>query len=316
MDREEGRASRPQTYQLRGKYPYARVGARFVAEASILAGTPRRRMQLDPYLQLSYDPVSHIAANDPVDRYAAVKALPYRPNQRREAVDLIEHRLDVEADERVLIEAAGAGTTLGSAKARDRLEGFIWSQSRADLRMETVFILTELHGPGSREILLSVANDPTFAEDEIRQAAVWGLGKTGLRAYADLLPLLGDNERDVVLHAVAAFGPDTPRPVVEKLVAQLVQGPPERWSAASEALRSIGSPDALAALIAAARQSGANVWVLATLGRMPANAVRAALTGDPLLERLEPLLVLSPETNWLAEDVVDIDLKFLLKQNL
>jgi hypothetical protein len=65
-----------------------------------------------------------------------------------------------------------------------------------------------------------------------------------------------------------------------------------------------------------ARKKGVVDWTLATLGRLPAEKVRTALNGDPLLERLGPLLLLSSTTNWLAEDTVDIDLKFLLKQNL
>jgi hypothetical protein len=44
--------------------------------------------------------------------------------------------------------------------------------------------------------------------------------------------------------------------------------------------------------------------------------VRRALAGDPLLERLGPLLLLAPSENWIANDMVDIDLKFVLKQNL
>jgi hypothetical protein len=44
--------------------------------------------------------------------------------------------------------------------------------------------------------------------------------------------------------------------------------------------------------------------------------VRAALAGDPILDQLTPLLLLSDRTNWIADDAVDIDLKFLLNQNL
>jgi hypothetical protein len=63
-------------------------------------------------------------------------------------------------------------------------------------------------------------------------------------------------------------------------------------------------------------RNGADSWALATLGRMPCGKVRAMLRGDPLLDRLMPLLLLSSSSNWIADDLVDIDLKFLLKQNL
>jgi hypothetical protein len=101
-------------------------------------------------------PLSDIDAKDPVDRYAAVKSLPFLPEKKKQAVAAIERRLDVEKEERVLLETAGAGTTLDSGKAWERLEGFVWDQERADLRREAVFILTELRSPGARDVLLKI----------------------------------------------------------------------------------------------------------------------------------------------------------------
>ena len=187
---------------------------------------------------------------------------------------------------------------------------------RAELRMEAVLILTELRAPAARDILNSVVTDPAFDGDEIRQAAVWGLGKVGLQQYGELVPFIGDEDRDVALHAIAGFGPDTPAPVIDTLIGELLSGDPTRSPAASEALRIIGSDLVLARLIAASRgRNASDAWILATLGRLPADRVRGALRGDPLLDRA-PLLVLSDSANWIADDAVDIDLKFLLKQNL
>jgi hypothetical protein len=274
-------------------------------------------MSLKAMLKNQYDPLGQTAAKDAVDRYAAVKSLPFLPEKKKQAVAAIEQRLEAEKEDRILLEAAGAGTALESAKAWKQLEGFVWNQERADLRMEAVFILTELCSPGARDVLVKIATDQKFAEDEIRQAAVWGLGKAGLKRYADLLPFLNDAERDVVLHAIAAFGNDTTELVVIQLIAELTSGNERRAPAASEALRIIGSDVVLKNLITAAREKKGPVdWVLATLGRLPAERVRVALKGDPLLDRLGPLLLLSDTANWIAEDTVDIDLKFLLKQNL
>src|SRR5262249_39166496 len=155
----------------------AKIGERFIGEASIIAGTPPQRVNLEAYRYKKYDPLAEVTANNPVDRYAAVKSLPYWTERKKEAIVAIEKRLDAETDDRVLLEAAGAGAMLGSAKARERIETFIWNHERADLRMEAVLILTELRSEIAPDILKRVATDERFSNDEIRQAAVWGLGK-------------------------------------------------------------------------------------------------------------------------------------------
>ena len=150
LDAEDGGPPRSQTYNLRGKIAYVRVGDRFVGGASVLAGTPPRRASLSTYRHNTYNPLAHLNAVSAVDRYAAVKSLPFRPDLKSMAVSSIESRLDEETEERVLLEAAGAGSALGSAKAVDLLAAMLWSQERADLRMEAVLILTELRAPGAR----------------------------------------------------------------------------------------------------------------------------------------------------------------------
>lgn len=218
MDADSERPGRPQTFQLRDRVPYVTTGDRFIAEASIIAGVPARRMGLKAYSQNKYRPLDDLDATDAVDRYAAVKSLPFTSVLKSKAAAAIERRLDVETEDRVLLEAAGAGTACESGEAWSRLERFVWNQDRADLRMEAVFILTELRSAGARDVLIKIANDPTFANDEIRQAAVWGLGKAGVQRYADLVSFLNDPERDVALHAIAAFGRDTPEAVIEQLI--------------------------------------------------------------------------------------------------
>jgi hypothetical protein len=303
--------------RLRGKVAYVRAGDRFVGGASILAGTPPRRAELSAFRHNTYDPLAHLNAHSAVDRYAAVKSLPFRPDLKSAAMTAIEGRLDEETEERVLLEAAGAGTSLGSAKAIERLEVMLWNQERADLRMEAVLILTELRASGAAAILNRVATDPRFQNDEIRQAAVWGLGKAGLRRYEDLLAFISDPDRDVALHAIVGFGEDVGRPVIDRLIACLIAPDHAGAPAAAEALKCIGSDLVLERLIAAKRgRNHPDPWILATLGRLPPDRVRTALAGDPLLDLLEPLLLLSDRTNWIANDTVDIDLKFLIKQNL
>lgn len=315
MDADGQRPARAQSYNLNGKAAYVTAGEHFHAEASILAGVPSRTARLNDYLTNTYDPLAETGAENPLDRYAAVKSLPYRHDDRKRVFEAIRQRLDTEEDDRVLLEAAGAGTALQIPEAWEKLEKFIWDHDRDDLRMEAVLILTELRSEGAKDVLLNIATDRRFTGNEIRQAAVWGLGKAGLSSYADLIPFLGDDDDDVALHAIGGFGVETPSQVIDALISELLATDPRRAASASEALRVIGSNLALSRLVDAAR-ANANRWVLATLGRMPCEKVCAALHNDPLLERLMPLLLLSSPSNWIANDTVDINLKFLLKQNL
>ena len=91
------------------------------------------------------------------------------------------------------------------------------------MRMEAVFIDTELGRRGQVDFAIaeldSIAGDrDRFREDEARQAAVWGLGHAGVRAYDKLLPYLPDSEENVALHAIAAFGADTSGKVIAELI--------------------------------------------------------------------------------------------------
>ena len=81
-------------------------------------------------------------------------------------------------------------------------------------------------------------------------------------------------------------------------------------------MRCIGSDLVLERLIAAKRGQGMIriPWLLATLGRLPPIAFRAALAGDPILDQLVPLLLLSDPRTGSRTTPVNIDLKFLIKQ--
>ena len=157
-----------------------------------------------------------------------------------------------------------------------------------------MFILTELgHSPYfTREQLNLIAADPRFDGNELQQAAVWALGKAGLKCYEDLLPFIDNADENLAFHAIVAFSTDTPRPVINRLVQDLKTNDPRRAPAASEALRIIASNDVLQALVAAAdTEHPVADWILATLGRLPPNQVRAELQGSPLLDQIAPMLL-------------------------
>jgi hypothetical protein len=305
-------ASRRQTYTLNGKHTYVRRGDRFRADVSILAGAPAELANLPTFLQQVYDPLIALRSPAAVDRYAAVKALAHRPDLRDRALAPLEELLATEDEERVVLEAAGSAARLGSALGQERIGQILWGDGRKDLRMEAVLILTELASPFARAELIRAAGDEHFQGDEIRQAAVWGLGKAGLKAYQELVPFIADQDESVALHAIVAFGRDTPEPVVRALLQELIAADPRRAPAASEALRLIGNETVVRMLAAEPNHD----WTLATLGRLPPSLVRPAIQGSPLASRLAPMLLLNEGANWLAKEDRVLDIGFLTKQDL
>jgi hypothetical protein len=313
MDKQGG-GTRIQHYKLNGKRVYVQVGGRFKGAVSFLAGVPASMADLGAFLGERYDPIRDLQAPNAIDRYAAIKAIPYRDDLHRLAVPALEELLRNEPEERVALEAAGSSAAMGSALGQDRIGQVLWGEGRNDFRMESVLILTELASPFAREELIRVAGDEVFEGNEIRQAAVWGLGKAGLKAYDAILPFIDHEDENLAAHAIVAFGTDTPEPVIRALAQDLVDGEARRAAAASEALRLIGNESALRVLIDAARTR--REWVIATLGRLPTAMVRQAVAGTDLMPQVAPILLLSEGANWLANEDRVMDIAFLSKQNL
>jgi len=170
---------------------------------------------------------------------------------------------------------------------------------------------------GTRDLLKAIAANPDFAQNEVRQAAVWGLGKAGLKTYDDLLPYIADAEENMALHAIAGFDENTPQNVIDDLVGMLMGGDTRISPAASETLRIISTQNVLTSLMQAYdAHADRRGWILATLGRMSPDLVRAKLQGHEALALLEPMLLCAPGSNWLSSEQMTTDISFLLKQNI
>ncbi len=306
--------TRKQTYTLNGKHTYVKPGDAFKANVSILAGAPEKLADLPSFLAKAYDPIADLKSDNPVNRYAGVKSIPRRKDLQAQAIPALEALLKTEKEERVSLEAAGSSAALGSTLGQEHIGKVVWGEGRQDLRMEAVLILTELASPFARAELIRIAAEQKFAGDEIRQAAVWGLGKAGVKAYDQLPAFIADKDENLALHAIVAFGQDTPENIVRVLIADLVKADPTRAPAASEALRLIAGETVLKCLIEAA--AGGHEWVLATLGRLPPGLVKPAIAGSDLLRKLGPMLLLSEGANWLTSEDRVMDIGFLAKQNL
>ncbi len=312
------RASRKQTYRLDGKSTYARSGSGFEEQSTIIAGAPTEVADLTTYLDQTYEPLHHLDAESSVDRYAAVKALRFRNALDGRSVQKLEDLIEREEDDRVALEAAGTAAALGSELGQEVLLNYIWkNEDLAELRMEAVFILTELGSSLARDQLKCVVSDPRFEGDELRQAAVWGLGKAGFESYEELLPFIDDEDEHVAIHAIASFASDCPAPVLELLVRDLVVENDRRAAAASLTLRTIASDGALKALLnLATTVEPVPNWIIATLGMMPEAKVREHVTCPEIMERIAPMQLLSGGANWLGSETTTSDIAFLQKQNV
>ncbi|WP_156041067.1 HEAT repeat domain-containing protein [Chondromyces apiculatus] len=308
-----------QSYKLKGKTPLVKVGDRFTGEASFLAGAVSRI--INPTLMLSrrWSPVDDLRSDVATDRYAAAKALASgKADAPVNVVTLLANALECETEPRTALEIAGALARLGEDAGFEYLASSInreGDKSPGYLRMEAILILSEIPDARSATALDKVAGDRALKGDELRQAAVWGLGRFGIQHYSSVATYIADEEDDVALHAIAALGPDTDKTVIEVLADMLVQHSSSRTkAAASEALRIIGSLHVAEALIF--RVNSGSPWVPATLGRLPMQVLANAKIPASLAQMIEPIRLLSSPSNWLAARNTVTDFQFLLQQDL
>jgi len=86
-------------------------------------------------------------------------------------------------------------------------------------------------------------------------------------------------------------------------------------SAASEALRLIGSTQVVEAIVRRGT-AASSPWGLATLGRVPRKVLATATMPKEIQDALEPVILLSAGENWLVAPAVATDFNFLLRQSL
>jgi hypothetical protein len=313
--RVEWNKGRTYTYKLQGKIPYISAGAPFIGGASIIAGVVPEIVDPTTLARQKWDPRPDLTSQDSIDRYVAAKALSALGEND---VALLEKALAAELEPRTALEMAGALAKLNAARGFEHLEQAI-DRSGKDfpdyLRMEAILILSEIEGERAAAVLDRVASREDLHGLELRQAAVWGLGKNGVKAYERLLRYIDDNDDDVALHAIVALvDPGVPQSVVDLLARKLTDSPTTRaFAAASTALRLISSKAVADALVPLARPAG-RPWVLATLGLLPRSVLAQVALLDEIAGAIEPICLLSDTENWLSSKAAD--LQFLMKQCL
>lgn len=314
---------RSQTYPLNGKAPYVDVGDSFFADSQFIAGAPRVKAAFPDPTTNSWDPRPLLQSGLAVDRYCAVKALGFvgLPSDVQMLVEISQS----DAEGRVALEAAASLVRLGQVRGIEKIRDVIANPSEAYLRMEALLILAEFHGvvlaSDCVQLLLETANNSSLLRDEARQAAIWGLGKDGLKSYRDLIAFLNAESDEEAVHAICAFGPDVDAAVVDVIVSLVsdTANSPRLRSSASLILARIAPPELAVPRLEAVYQ-GAPIesrnWILATLGQMSPTAISLYLEDSGIKASLAPLQLTSPETNWTRSDRMVEMLSFVRKQTI
>jgi len=304
------------TYQLRGKHPYLQVGEQFTAHATLVAGVVPEMADLSSRLADSWDPIGALRSESDLERYAAVKVIPFRSDLQEAAGPILYEMLEDDPDARVKIEVACTLAKLGDSEGVARLRAELHTPTEPYLRMEAALILAEVGTEDCALVLHEVASDSAFLGDEVRQAAVWGLGVGGCRAYEWLIPFISDQEEEVALHAVCAFGEDVPNEVIQELVAILQGGDEREQASASFVLAKIGGEPVVQAVLPLTVEGGtAREWALATLGSLPQSTVGSVPEAQHLIPLLAPMFRLN-EQNWLSSGANSEAIGFLEAQVL
>ena len=310
-----------QAYALDGMTPYVQPGERFSARCQFIAGLPERA-SLDEVSGQGWDP-RLLLEGDLLDQYVAAKAL--ETVGWSKDVALLERLYECAGDPRVSLESAGSMAKLGARDGLRRLLQEVRFPRIDYLRMEAVLLLSELNDTPLRNeaaaALAEIATEVGFAGQEIRQAAIWGLGRTGLGDYSRLVPLLDAQDKDERMYAVVAMGEELPVAVVDRLVGLLGSDATSQRQRASclHVLKTLAHPHRAIIGLSALAKGGsalAKAWAKAALGSMPPERLQGALEDPQLLSDILALQLLSEHNNWTATEGARDALSFMRKQTV
>lgn len=281
-------------YYQWGNWPvrhlYLTPGAVITANETMVAGivAPPGDIGCSGY---TWDPLESLAAEDPTDRYTAVRAAGIL--ERRDLIDALQE-IAVSSDEdwRIRLEA-----TAGLA----RMEPESWTATIAAVatdpaantehRMESVFVLSEIPTEDAALALAEIATIDAEFPRELRAAAVWGLGQGTYQRPDLMIEVAADSDDFVALHAIAAI-PWLSDSEEQVLVGWLNDDDDRRAAAAAQLLMRHHAIRPLLQATALGQQS--RQWAIRALGDLPPNLVRQEggnLLTTELEEALSPLWV-------------------------
>lgn len=310
------------TYKLGNGYSYLDVGDRFEGGAQFIGGLPKRKVQLSDLTKLGqWDPRKLVNGNE-TDRYVLAKSLSAVGSKSDfPLLTTLMH----DDDARVSLEAAGTLAKLGSVAGLNELLYAVHTPREEYLSMEAVLILSELSksplAKKAKAALLDIANDPAYEGDEIRQAAIWGLGKAGFSSFADLMPFLDSSSEEERIHAILGFGSVVPEKDLDRLVDILADDAKHLVlkQSAHSVICGLSQFDLIIPKLVELFSSGSpsgRLWAIATLGSMTPSEVDLRDVDRAIKQQIRPLQQLAPETNWTKREENLLSFAFLRGQNV
>ena len=314
-------STRRQPYRLNGKVPYVAVGDQVKGLCQFIAGPPRSATF--PNLEgSSWNPRKLLSSDSQLDRFAAVKVLGVIGTS--DDIPALIAIAENDPETRVRLEAYGSLSKLGSGQGVDGLRETIQNPEETYFRMEAVFILSEVGKQSDiatvSDVLVEVACDPEFVDNEVRQAAIWGLGKSGLMQFDLLSQFLGAEDLDERIHAINAYGEELPESTVAHLVDNLDSDIDTEIKASIVYVLSNSAPtDSMLGRLTGLAESESNpnsAWAIAVLGSMNPVVVNDFVNNAATRDRLTPMQLLSEERNWIMDSNRLEEIMFVSKQSL
>jgi hypothetical protein len=229
----------------------------------------------------TWDFADDLDAESEIDRYVAVKAAGIDGTRR--VIKKLAAIATGDEDERVQLEALGSLARLDSAQIPAVVE---WTRQRIDgkaeekkLGMEGVFVLSELKAEAEAATALAELAADEEIDTEIRSAAAWGLGESGVDRPDLALRFIADPEDQVALHAMAGIGPLSGRQLT--LLRKMLSEGDDRAAVSAAAVLATQGTKALQVLLEiAANEDRPGLLARAALGHVAESDVRRAGKGD------------------------------------
>lgn len=310
IQREDGKR---QTYRHHNKWPhrhaYVEQGDSFAAGEIVVSTVAPAHVACAGD---AWDWFADLDAEDPNDRFAAVKAARWLNDGRADDA-LLAIADDAESDWRLAIEAA-ASLAARYPKMVDRLEQWALSGSKDGASMEAVFVLTELDSVPAVDALAAIGSDASQSS-ELRAAAVWGIGLGSGGEVERLIDFVADPNDLVALHASAAL-PETLSEGLRTTFREWLDADDlRRVAIAAHVLARRGEVPVLVSHLQ--NDEGVNTaLVVRALGDLPRSEVEPLLAGinTEMIAAFEVLWV--RERDWLRADSTEGGLDILERQRL